>query len=133
MSVREVESAALGLTCMRAAMSSKVTASRWPTARVSALSFEARRRLRTPNPSNAAKPAVRMPRIVVVATPGAPTTAGVNAATKVGIAKKTMPAPPAAVMTTPEAVSPHDERKRFFALASGAHCWACWATEVTAC
>ena len=29
-----------------------------------------------------------MPRIVVVATPGAPTTAGVNAATKVGIAKK---------------------------------------------
>ena len=44
-----------------------------------------------------------------------------------------VPAPPAAVMTAPDAVSPHDERKRFFAVASGAHCWACWATEVTAC
>ena len=50
-----------------------------------------------------------------------------------GIPMKTVPAPPEAAMTTPEAVSPAEERKRFFAFASGAHCWACWATEVTAC
>ena len=97
------------------------------------MSLEARRRLRTPKPSNVAKPAVRMPRIAVTATSGFPATAGASAETKAGTPKKTVPAPPAAAMTTPEAVSPHDERKRFFALASGAHCWACWAAEVTAC
>ncbi len=73
------------------------------------------------------------PSAAVTPRPGTPTARGSRAAMSAGIPMKTVPAPPEAAMMTPEAVSPAEERKRFFAFASGAHCWACWATEVTAC
>lgn len=76
-----------------------------------------------PFASKPAAPTVRAPNSTAVMMPPGPTANPVATPTTVNVPKANVHAPPIAVMTTPAAVKPPDERKRFFAFESGAHCW----------
>ena len=103
----------------RAAMSSKVQASRSPKMRRNDLSCEAVRKRSMPPASSAAPAAVSVPNSAAVTTPAGPAASPVTMPTAVKVPKAKVHAPPMAVMMTPDAVRPPDERNRPLARAVG--------------